>query len=52
MKNWLGNLWRSGARKYILIGLIAATGIGGPAAVSIGTAVDSGIEQLEHDDRD
>ncbi len=45
--NWLKTLWRSGARKYILIGLIAATGVGGPVAVSIGTAVDQGIEEIE-----
>ncbi len=47
MKNWFRNLWNSGARKYVLIGLIAATGVGAPVAVSVGTAVDQGIEQLE-----
>ncbi|WP_375191226.1 hypothetical protein [Marinobacter sp.] len=47
MKNWFRNLWNSGARKYVLIGLIAATGVGAPVAVSVGTAVDQGIEQME-----
>lgn len=44
---WFKNLWRSGARRYILIGIIAATGVGTPLAVSIGTAVDEGIDQIE-----
>lgn len=48
MKNWFKNLWNSGARKYLLIGLIAATGVGAPVAVSVGTAVDTGIEQIEN----
>lgn len=47
MKKWLKGLWRSSARKYIIIGLLAATGVGGPVAVSLGTAVDQGIEELE-----
>ena len=45
---WFKNLWESSARKYILIALVAATGIGGPAAVSIGTAVDEGLESYEN----
>jgi len=48
VKNWFKNLWNSGARKYLLIGLIAATGVGAPVAVSVGTAVDTGIEQIEN----
>lgn len=47
MKDFFKNLWNSGARKYLLIGIIAATGVGTPLAVSIGSAVDSGIGQIE-----
>jgi len=47
---WFKKLWGSTARKYILIGLIAATGVGTPVAVSIGTAVDEGITQIEQAD--
>jgi hypothetical protein len=47
MKQWLKNLWGSSARKYLIIGLLAATGIGAPVAVSVGTAVDQGISEIE-----
>lgn len=53
---WLrkvGNaIWGTRARKYLLIGALVATGVGAPAAVSIGTAVDNGINALEeqHDE--
>jgi hypothetical protein len=50
VKNWFKNLWNSGARKYLLISIIAATGVGAPVAVSVGTAVDQGIEQIENAD--
>lgn len=45
---WLRKVWNSGARRYLLIGIIAATGVGTPVAVSIGTAVDQGITEIEN----
>lgn len=47
MREWLKKLWRSSARKYIIIGLLSATGVGGTVAVSVGTAVDQGITEME-----
>lgn len=47
MKEFFRNLWRSGARKYFLIGVLVASGVGTPLAVSIGTGIDEGIEQIE-----
>ena len=43
-------LWKTKARRYIFVGILIASGVGAPAAVSIGTAVDEGIEQMESDD--
>lgn len=49
--NWFKRIWASPARRSILIGLIALSGIGGPLAVTIGTAVDEGISQYEQAER-
>ena len=51
MKWWKG-LWNTRARRYLLISALIASGIGAPAAVSIGTAIDQGIEQIENADSD
>lgn len=45
---WWHSLWNTRARRYLLIGALIASGIGAPAAVSIGTAIDQGIEQIEN----
>ena len=49
--NWfqkVGNaLWKTKARRYVLVAVLIASGVGAPAAVSIGTAVDEGIDQME-----
>lgn len=47
MKSFFAKLWGSPARRSIIIGLVALTGIGGPLAVTIGTAVDEGISQYQ-----
>jgi hypothetical protein len=47
---WYKALWKTKARRYFLIGALIASGIGAPAAVSIGTAIDQGIEQIESAD--
>ncbi len=44
---WWDALWKTRARRYLLIGVLIASGIGAPAAVSVGTAIDEGIEQIE-----
>ncbi|WP_430414470.1 hypothetical protein [Marinobacter adhaerens] len=47
MKDWFSNLWNSKARKYVIIGILSATGVGAGVAVPVGTAIDQGIEQIE-----
>lgn len=43
-------LWKTKARRYVFVAALIASGVGAPAAVSIGTAVDEGIDQMESSD--
>jgi len=49
---WYERLWKTKARRYLLVAALMATGVGAPAALTIGTAIDSGIEEIETESRD
>jgi hypothetical protein len=43
----LERLWRTPARKYLLIGILIASGVGTPLAVGIGTGIDQAATEIE-----
>jgi thiamine pyrophosphate-dependent acetolactate synthase large subunit-like protein len=43
---WFERLWKSPARRYLLIGVLVASGVGVPAAVGIATGIDEGITEV------
>lgn len=43
---WYERLYKGRARKYLLIGVLLATGIGAPAATGLGGALDEVVEEL------
>ena len=43
---WYERLWRTKARKFLLIGVLIASGVGAPLAVGIGTGVDEGLNSI------
>jgi len=43
---WLERLWRSPARKYLIIAALLGAGMAGPVAISVGTGLDQGISEI------
>ena len=43
---WYQRIWRTKARKFLLIGLLIAGGVGTPLAVGIGTGLDEAINEV------
>lgn len=46
---WFKRAWRQmkPARKYLIIGLLVASGVGAPIAVPLGGGIDEAIESIE-----
>ncbi|MCC4269864.1 MULTISPECIES: hypothetical protein [Marinobacter] len=47
---WYERLYKTKARRYLLIAALMASGVGAPVAVGIATGVDNAIEQVESAD--
>ena len=43
---WYQRIYQGKARKYLIIGVLLATGIGAPAATGLGGALDEVVEQV------
>jgi len=43
---WWERLWRAPARKYLLIGILSAFGLGAPVAISVGTGIDDAVQDI------
>ena len=47
---WYERIYKGRARKYLIIGVLLATGIGAPAATGLGGALDEVVQEVLSDD--
>lgn len=47
--DWFKNFWRQlkPARKYLIVGVLVASGVGAPIALPVATGIDQGITEIE-----
>lgn len=47
---WWERIIKTRARKYLVIAILMASGVGAPVALTIGTAVDQAADEILQDD--